>query len=115
MTRKSTAPRHSGADRLGGAAAGALLALLALAGCADPLFGPASRAQGRQCNQLVVPEQREACFRDLNGSRPVTVPRDLERPRPAPSDAPAVRQDDAAARAARRGAAEAPNPAASAP
>ena len=95
-------------------AAAVACALLTLAGCADPLFGPTSRNQGRQCNQLVVPEQREACFRDLNGSRPVTVPRELERPRPAPSDAPAVR-NDAASRAAQRGTAEAPAPAASAP
>ena len=90
-------------------------ALLSLAGCADPLLGPISRAQGRQCNQLVVPEQREACFHDLNGSRPVTVPRDLERPRPAPSDAPVDRHDGAAARAAQRGAPAASAAAAASP
>ena len=81
-----------------------------LTACADPLLGPTSRAQGRQCNQLVVPEQREACLRDISGPRPVTVPRDLNRPPPAPSDEPAVRKDAAAARAASR-----PAPAASAP
>jgi hypothetical protein len=97
------------------AAPAAACSLLALAGCADPLLGPTSRAQGRQCSLLVVPEQREACFRDLNGTRPATVPRDLERPRPAQSDAPAVRHDEAAARAARRGASETPATAASAP
>ena len=60
--------------------------------------------------QLVVPEQREACLRDISGNRPATVPRDLDKPRPAPSDTPAVRNDGAAARAASR-----PTPAASAP
>ncbi len=90
-------------------------ALFGLAGCADPLLGPTSRAQGRQCNLMVVPEQREACFRDLNGSRPVTVPRDLERPRPAASDAPLDRRDGAAARAAQRGASGASAAAAASP
>jgi hypothetical protein len=95
------------------------------AGCADPLLGPTSRAQGRQCNQLVVPEQREACFRDLNGDRPAKIPRDLEKPRAAAArdaDKPAApAKEDAAAKAARRGMPDAPNaamapaPAASAP
>ena len=76
--------------------------LLMLASCADPLLGPTTRRQGRQCMELVVPEQREACLRDTSGARPAQVPRELERPRPAPGPGPAVRNDEAAARAASR-------------
>jgi hypothetical protein len=112
MSRARTECR--GASRWAQGLAGACV-LLGVTGCADQVLGAVTRAQDRQCSQLVVPEQREACLRDVNGQRPATVPRDLERPRPAPSDPAAVRKDDAAARAARRGAADAPAAAASAP